>query len=53
MEAPVALYAGEATSIEAVENMAALDGNIYDLQGRRVVTPRKGIYVQGGKKLIK
>jgi hypothetical protein len=53
MEAPVALYAGEATSIEAVENMAALDGNIYDLQGRRVETPRKGIYVQGGKKLIK
>jgi hypothetical protein len=26
--------------------------NCYDLQGRRVAQPKKGLYIQNGKKLI-
>lgn len=29
------------------------DDNYYDLQGRRVVTPGKGIYIHKGKKIVK
>jgi hypothetical protein len=36
-----------AIAIQPVSN-----GAIYDLQGRRVVKPLKGIYVKNGKKLI-
>ena len=28
------------------------DGKIYDLQGRRVSRPGKGIYIVNGKKMI-
>ncbi len=28
------------------------DGNIYDLAGRRVVHPAKGVYVRGGRKFV-
>ena len=27
------------------------DGKIYDLSGRRVTSPRKGIYIMDGKKI--
>ena len=27
-------------------------GGYYDLQGRRVVTPAKGLYIKGGKKIV-
>ena len=52
MEAPVALYAGEVTSIDAIGNTDVRNSAIYDLQGRRVNAPKKGIYVQGGKKVV-
>ncbi len=29
-----------------------VDNSIYDLQGQRVINPRKGIYIQNGKKII-
>lgn len=44
---------GETTAVEAVLTPAAsADGEYYDLQGRRVTAPAKGIYVTNGKKVI-
>lgn len=47
---PSTLFIGEATAINgvAVENKA--DKAIYNLQGMRVKTPTKGIYIINGKK---
>ena len=42
---------GEATGIDTIEN-AALTGELYDLQGRRVNNAQKGIYIQNGKKFV-
>ena len=33
-------------------NNPATDDRIYDLSGRRVINPRKGVYIKGGKKVI-
>ncbi|MBR1548046.1 MAG: hypothetical protein IJ637_04910 [Prevotella sp.] len=52
MASPVPLYAGEATSVEAIETGLSASAPIYDLQGRRVGQKQKGIYIQNGKKLI-
>ena len=41
---------GEATAIKAVETVA--DKNVYDLQGRKVAAPTKGLYIINGKKMI-
>ena len=41
---------GEATGIKAIET--AGDQNVYDLQGRKVTAPRKGLYIISGKKYI-
>ena len=43
---------GEATGIEGIDTDEE-QGPCYDLQGRRVSTNRKGIYVINGKKVIK
>ena len=44
---------GETTSIQLVENTDLTNGtNIYDLQGRKVAQPTKGLYIQDGKKII-
>ena len=41
------------TSINAVDNsQTTLNGTYFDLQGRKVTTPQKGIYILNGKKLI-
>lgn len=42
----------ETTGISAVTT-AASDGNYYDLQGRRVMQLRKGLYIVNGKKVMK
>ena len=34
------------------ERRVPKDGKIYDLQGRRVSRPGKGIYIVNGKKMI-
>jgi hypothetical protein len=39
------------TGIEGVSNSQSTPQNIYDLSGRRVTTPRKGIYIIDGKKI--
>ena len=41
----------ETTAISDVEHQDARTA-IYDLQGRRVEQPQRGIYIRGGKKVI-
>ena len=43
---------GEATGIIAVEDEAKDDNAIYDLQGRKVEVPGKGIFIQNGRKVV-
>lgn len=46
--------AGEVTAIKAVGTDSKQSNDVYDLNGRRIATPtQKGIYIQGGKKVIK
>ena len=40
------------TAIQSVRNVANHDGVIYNLSGQRVLSPRKGIYIQNGKKFV-
>ena len=40
------------TTIESVIPEANEGGAIYDLNGRRVVNPERGIFIQGGKKVL-
>ena len=40
------------TTIESVIPEANANGAIYDLSGRRVVNPERGIFIQGGKKVL-
>jgi hypothetical protein len=49
------LDGGETTGIATMENgeMKMETGVIYDLQGRRVVAPAKGLYIINGKKVVK
>ena len=44
---------GETTGISSMHNSECIMHNEYfDLQGRRVAQPSKGLYIQNGKKLI-
>ena len=47
----ISINPGEESGIENVCNSAAED-NVYDLQGRRVAQPQKGLYIVSGKKVI-
>lgn len=38
--------------IEEIRNQKSEIGNIYDLQGRMVENPSKGIYIRNGKKVV-
>ena len=40
------------TSLKAIENKVTEDGKLYDLQGRQVTYPAKGLYIKNGKKYI-
>ncbi|MBQ4386900.1 MAG: leucine-rich repeat protein [Prevotella sp.] len=43
-----------ATGIRGIDNgQWTIDNSVYDLQGRKVVSLRKGIYILNGKKVIK
>ena len=42
----------DATGIENAEIKDEKSGMIYDLQGRRVTEPTKGMYIVGGKKVV-
>ncbi len=53
MKSPVRLSAPVVTGIDSISNDATdNDSVIYDLNGRRVVRPTKGIYIVNGKKLV-
>ena len=43
---------GETTGIEAIMQTDGVTGEVYDLQGRRVENPQKGIYIKNGKKIV-
>lgn len=48
----VEMVFGSLTGIEDVEAQPQTDGNIYNLQGQRMVNPGPGIYIQNGRKFI-
>ena len=41
-----------ATNIRSVDSGQLTDDNWYDLNGRRVAQPTKGLYIRGGKKIL-
>ena len=41
-----------ATGIQDVYSIKAEPGTIFDLQGRRVAKPAKGLYIINGKKIM-
>ena len=50
-------FDGGTTAIDAITDQTAADVNgatkvYYDLQGRRVQNPTKGIYIVNGKKVV-
>ena len=47
---PSTLFIGEATAINGVAVEKKADNSIYNLQGMRVKTPTKGLYIINGKK---
>ena len=42
----------ETTGVKAIENSQLTIDNYYDLQGRKVAQPTKGLYIVNGKKII-
>ena len=51
--APSFLGFDETTGIKAIDNgQLTIDNEVYDLQGRRVTQPTKGLYIVNGKKVI-
>ncbi len=42
----------ETTGVKAIENSQLTVGTYYDLQGRKVAQPTKGLYIVNGKKVI-
>ena len=46
------VFDGEATGIQSIENGKLSIDNYYDLQGRRVAQPTKGLYILNGKKVM-
>lgn len=42
----------ETTSLKALQKEFAADGKVYDLQGRIIENPDKGIYIKNNKKII-
>ena len=43
---------GDTTGIKTIENSPFTIENFYDLQGRKVAKPTKGLYIKNGKKVI-
>lgn len=43
----------EATGISGVKAAETLDGDIYNLQGQKVNNARKGVFIVGGKKIVR
>ena len=51
--APMLSMGGETTGINAVNGEGfTVNGSVYDLQGRRVAQPTKGLYIVNGRKVV-
>lgn len=49
----VPFFFGETTGVNTVSSKtAAVNGEVYNLNGQRVTQPTKGLYIVGGKKVI-
>lgn len=48
----VMVFADEATGISTVKDAGSKVDGYYDLQGRRVTQPAKGLYIVNGKKVV-
>lgn len=46
------VFDGETTGISSVKTAATIEGNCYDLSGRKVAKPTKGLYIVNGKKIV-
>ena len=46
------IFEGDVTGISTVKTASSMDGNFYDLSGRRVTKPTKGLYIVNGKKVV-
>lgn len=51
-EARLSIIFDDASAISSVKS-GIVDSNYYDIQGRRVAQPTKGLYIVNGKKVIK
>jgi len=38
--------------VESIKKETTTDGEFYDLQGRKIKAPGKGLYIKNGKKYI-
>ena len=52
VSAPMLSIGSETTGIETIDNSQLTIDNVYDLQGRRVAQPTKGLYIVNGKKVV-
>lgn len=43
---------GSVTSIEEIEAGEESEGEVYDLQGRRIAKPTRGLFIQNGVKVL-
>ena len=48
----IAVEGGETTGISTIDNGQLTMENVYDLQGRKVMNPTKGLYIVNGKKVV-
>lgn len=46
------LFNDDVTGINAVSGEGLVNGSVFDLQGRRVAQPQKGLYIVNGKKVV-
>ena len=46
------VFEGETTGISTAKTAATIEGNCYDLSGRKVAQPTKGLYIVNGKKIV-
>ena len=46
------VFADETTGIQSVQGSGLTVNGYYDLQGRRVAQPQKGLYIVNGKKVV-
>ena len=52
VSAPMLSIGSETTGIKTIDNSQLTIDNVYDLQGRRVAQPTKGLYIINGKKIV-